>query len=159
MKAVTNFFLVLFVLSLLAAGCRSSRSGSSHTDASMQYLKEANSNSVDIRNRLTRKLAEQDARLRVRVIEYYPPEPADTTGHGSVKSVADLDFSATAKAASTVGESRIACSSDTVSEHLAEEKMEDAAYQVKSQPWYEPFIPYLVLALLATIIYYFRRKE
>ncbi|WP_294617645.1 hypothetical protein [uncultured Bacteroides sp.] len=158
MKAVTNFFLVLLMLPLLAAGCRSSRSGSSHADASIQYLKETNSNSIDIRNRLTRKLAEQDARLRVRVIEYYPPEPADTTGHGPVKSVADLDFSVAAKAASTVEESRIACSSDTVSEHLAEKKTEDATYQIKHLPWYRPFIPYLVFALVAAGICYFRRK-
>lgn len=153
-----NCFFILFILSFLIVGCRSSRSGSSHSDISMQYLRETNNNSVDIKNKLTRKLTAQDAQLRARVIEFYPLEPGDTTKHGSIKSITDLDFSSTSKVDSTVEERQLACNSDTTSEQLVGKKIEDTTYQIKHLPWYQPFIPYIVFALVVAGIYYFRRK-
>lgn len=152
------FFFVLFTLSFLVAGCRSSRSGSSHSEVGIQYLKESKSNSADIKNKLTRKLIEQDAQLRARVIEFYPPNSEDTTKHGLVKSITDLDFSSASKADSTVEESQLTCNSDTTSEQLAGKKIDDTTYQIKHLPWYQPFIPYLVFALVVAGIYYFRKK-
>lgn len=138
-----NSFFILFILSFLIVGCRSSRSGSSHSDISMQYLRETNNNSVDIKNKLTRKLTAQDAQLRARVIEFYPLEPGDTTKHGSIKSITDLDFSSASKVDSTVEERQLACNSDTTSEQLVGKKIEDTTYQIKHLPWYQPFIPYI----------------
>ena len=152
------FFCVLFILSFLVAGCRSSRSGTSHSEVGMQYLKESKNNSVDLKNKLTRKSIEQDGRLRARVIEFYPPDSGDTTQRGPVKSITDLDFSSTSKVDSTVGERQLVCSSDTTSERLAGKKKDDATYQIKHMPWYQPFIPYLVLAFIAAIAYRFRKK-
>lgn len=152
------FFFVLFILSFLVAGCRSSRSGSSHSEVDIQYLKENKHNSVDFKNKLTRKLIEQDAQLRARIIEFYPPNSKDTTRHGPVKSITDLDFSSTSKVDSTVGEKQLICSSDTASEQLIEIKKDDTTYQIKHIPWYQPFIPYLVLAFITVIFYHFRKK-
>lgn len=152
------FFFVLFMLSFLIAGCRSSRSGSSHSEVDVQYLKEHKNNSVDFKTKLIRKLTEQDAQLQARVIEFYPPDSGDTAKHGPVKSITDLAFSSVSEVDSIVGERLLICSSDTTSERLVEKKIEDTTYQIKHIPWYQPFIPYLVFALVVACIYYFRKK-
>ena len=76
-----------------------------------------------------------------------------------VKSVTDIDLSSKSKSDSTISQKQFIASSDTTSEQSHEIVKAETTYQVKVQSWYEPFIPYLVLILLATIIYYFRRKN
>lgn len=149
---------VLFMLSFLTAGCRSSRSGASHSEINAQYLRETRNDSVDFRERFARKLSEQEARLRGQVIEFYPPLPGDTAERGPIKSITDFDFSSTDISDSVVVDRHIACSSDTTSERLMGNKKEYGVYQIKPLPWYQPFIPYLVLAFIAVIIYYFRKR-
>lgn len=151
-------FSVLFMLSFLIAGCRSSRSGSLHAEIETQYLKEVRNDSVDFKERLAHKLSEQDAKLRARVIEFYPLEPGDTAEHGPIKSITDLDFSSNFKSDSATEERHITCNSDTTSERLMDNKEEDSTYQIKKLPWYQPFIPYLVFAFIAAVIYYSRKK-
>lgn len=158
MKTLKSIFFVLFMLSFPIVGCRSSRSGSSHSDTGIQYLKEARIDSIDFKNRFTRKLTGQDTRLSMQVIEFYPPTAGDTARHGSIKSVTNLGLSSSAKTDSAAGESRLSYSSDTISERLAVDHVEDATYQIKQIPWYRPFIPCLVLSLMAAAVYYFRRK-
>ena len=152
------FFFVLFILSFLVAGCRSSQSGSLHTEINTQYLKEKRSDSTGLKEKLVSKLAEQDAKLRMRVIEFYPLEPDDTSQCGSVKSIVDLDFTSTSKSDSTVEERQLTCRFDTASEQSMRVEKEDGTYDIKQMPWYQPFIPYLVFAFIIAVIYYFRRR-
>lgn len=150
-------FFVLF-MSLLIVGCRSSRSGTSHSEIETDYLKTSRSDSIDFRERFAHYLSEQESNLHARIIEFYPPIPDDTASHGPVKSITDLDFSSKNKADSVIEEKQLTCSSDTTSIQAQEKKKEYATYQIKKIPWYQPFIPYLILAILATILYYFRKK-
>lgn len=158
MNFVHNIFVLLFIL-LLVVGCRSSRSGISRSDIETDHLKETRKDSIDFNAKFARYLHEQESDLAVRIVEYFPPEPGDTASHGPVKSVTNIGLSSKIKSDSTVNQKQFTASSDTTSEQSHEMVETETAYQVKSQPWYEPFIPYLVLALLTTIIYYFRRKE
>lgn len=158
MNFVHNILIVLFIL-LLIVGCRSLRSGTSHSDIETNHLKETRKDSIDFNAKFARYLHEQESNLAVRIVEYFPPEPGDTASHGPVKSVTDIDLSSKSKSDSTISQKQFIASSDTTSEQFHEIVKAETTYQVKAQPWYEPFIPYLVLALLATIIYYFRRKN
>lgn len=158
MNFVHNIFIVLFIL-LLVVGCRSSRSGTSRSDIETDHLKETRRDSIDFNAKFARYLHEQESNLAVRIVEYFPPEPGDTASHGPVKSVTDIGLFSKSKSDSTINQKQITASSDTTSEQSHEMVEAETTYQVKSPPWYEPFIPYLVLTLLATIIYYFRRKE
>lgn len=158
MNFVHNILIVLFIL-LLIVGCRSSRSGTSHSDVQTNHLKETRKDSIDFNAKFARYLHEQESNLAVRIVEYFPPEPGDTASHGPVKSVTDIDLSSKSKSDSTISQKQFIASSDTTSEQSHEIVKAETTYQVKVQSWYEPFIPYLVLILLATIIYYFRRKN
>ena len=158
MNFVHNILIVLFIL-LLVVGCRSSRSGTSHSDIETNHLKETRKDSIDFNAKFASYLHEQESNLAVRIVEFFPPEPGDTASHGPVKSVTNIDLSSKNKSDSTIHQKQFTASSDTVSEQSHEIVKTETTYQVKSPPWYEPFIPYLVLALLATIIYYFRRKN
>ena len=151
------FFFVLF-LSFLIVGCRSSRSGTSHSEAETNYLKETRRDSIDYRKMFARYLAEQESRLRARVIEFYPPELGDTTNHGAVKSVTNFDFSFKSKSDSIIEEKQLTYHSDTTSMMGHQQKKEDTTYQIKQFPWYQPFLPYFIVAILALILYYFRKK-
>lgn len=151
------FFFVLF-LPFLIAGCRSSRSGVSHSELETNYLKESRGDSIDFRKMFARYLAEQESRLRARVIEYYPPEPGDTANHGAVKSVTNLDFSSKSKSDSIIEEKQLTYHSDTTSLKGHQQKEENTTYKIKQLPWYQPFIPYFIVAILAVILYYFRKK-
>lgn len=152
-----SLFFVLF-MSFLIVGCRSSRSGASHSEVATDYFNETRSDSTDFKEKFAHYLSEQESNLRARIIEFYPPEPGDTATHGPVKSITDLDLSSLNKTDSVVGEKRISFKSDTTSSRLQEIKKEDTTYKVKQMPWYEPFIPYFILAILAVILYYFRKK-
>lgn len=158
MNSVHNILIVLFIL-LLIVGCRSSRSGTSHSDVQTTHLKETWKDSIDFNAKFARYLHEQESNLAVRIVEYFPPETGDTASHGPVKSVTDIDLSSKSKSDSTISQKQFIASSDTTSEQSHEIAKAETTYQVKAQSWYEPFIPYLVLILLATIIYYFRRKN
>lgn len=158
MNFVSNILIVLFML-FLVVGCRSSRSGTSHSDIETNHLKETRKDSIDFNAMFARYLHEQESNLAIRIVEFFPPEPDDTASHGPVKSVTDIDLSSKSKSDSTINQKQFTTSSDTTSEHSHEIVKTETTYQVKSQPWYEPFIPYLVLIFLATIIYYFRRKK
>ncbi len=158
MNFVHNILIVLFIL-LLIVGCRSSRSGTSHSDIETNHLKETRKDSIDFNAKFASYLQEQESNLIVRIVEFFPPEAGDTASHGPVKSVTDIDLSSKSKSDSTINHKQFTASSDTTSEQSHEIVKAETTYQVKAQPWYEPFIPYLVLILLATIIYYFRRKN
>lgn len=158
MNFVHNILIVLFIL-LLIVGCRSSRSGTSRSDIKTDHLKETRKDSIDFNAKFARYLREQESDLSVRIVEYFPPEPGDTASHGPVKSVTDIGLSSKSKSDSTINQKQFIASSDTTSEQSHEIVKAETTYQVKAQPWYEPFIPYLVLILLVTIIYYFRRKK
>lgn len=152
------FFFVSF-LSILIVGCRSSRSGSSHSELEASSIKESRNDSTDFKEKFAQYLAEQESNLKVRVIRFYPPEPGDTTTHGAVESVTDIDLSSKIKSDSTVTERQLTVVSDTTFEQSYEKTEADTTYQIKPIPWYQPFVPYLVLAFIATIIYYLRRKR
>ena len=92
MHFVHNILIVLFIL-LLIVGCRSSRSGTSHSDIETNHLKETRTDSLDFKRKFARYLHEQESDLIVRIVEFFPPEPGDTASHGPVKSVTDIDLS------------------------------------------------------------------
>ena len=145
MHFVHNILIVLFML-LLIVGCRSSRSGTSHSDIETNHLKETRTDSLDFKGKFARYLHEQESDLTVRIVEFFPPKPGDTASHGPVKSVTDIDLSSKSKSDSIINETQLTLTCDTT-------------YQVKQVPWYHPFLPYLVLIFLATLIHYLRRKK
>ncbi|WP_044271610.1 hypothetical protein [Bacteroides timonensis] len=158
MHFVHNILIVLFTL-LLIVGCRSSRSGTSHSDIETNHLKETRTDSLDFKGKFARYLHEQESDLTVRIVEFFPPEPGDTASHGPVKSVTDIDLSSKSKSDSTINETQLTLTCDTTSEQFHETETVDTTYQVKQVPWYQPFLPYLVLIFLATLIHYLRRKK
>lgn len=156
MNSFRNLFVVVFIL-LLVVGCGSSRSGTSHSNIETNHLKETRSDSVDFKEKFAHYLNEKESNLSVRIVEFYPPEPGDTQPHGSIKSVTDLDLSSKNKSDSTIKQKQITISSETISEKTNEKTVVDTTYQVQSTPWYQPFIPYLVFVLIASLIYCLRR--
>ena len=57
MNFVHNILIVLFIL-LLIVGCRSSRSGTSHSDVQTNHLKETRKDSIDFNAKFARYLHE-----------------------------------------------------------------------------------------------------
>lgn len=57
MHFVHNILIVLFIL-LLIVGCRSSRSGTSHSDIETNHLKETRTDSLDFKGKFARYLHE-----------------------------------------------------------------------------------------------------
>lgn len=158
MNFVSNILIVLFML-FLVVGCRSSRSGTSHSDIETIHLKETRKDSIDFNAKFASYLHKQESNLAVRIVEYFPPEPGDTASHGPVKSVTDIDLSSKSKSDSIINETQLTLTCDTTSEQFHETETVDTTYQVKQVPWYQPFLPYLVLIFLTTLIHYFRRKK
>lgn len=153
-----SFFFVLF-LSLLVVGCRSSRSGTSSSQLETSTLIETRSDSTDFKEKFTRYLSGQESSLKLRVIEFYPPEAGDTAKHGPVKSITDIEQSVKDSSDSLIGEKHLTIRADTTTGKTTIESKETSTYQVEPVPWYEPFIPYIAFAILFAAIYYFRRKE
>lgn len=158
MKPFRNFFFILF-FSFLIVGCRSSRSGASHSELETIDLQEFRHDSTDFKKKFARYLSEQESNFKVQVVEYFPPEPGDSSTHGAVKSITNIDLSSTSKSDSTILEKQITATSDTTSRNSHIKETENSTYKIKQTPWYEPFIPYLVLSFLATLIYYIHRKK
>nr|DAJ56292.1 MAG TPA: hypothetical protein [Caudoviricetes sp.] len=158
MKSFNCLLSILFI-SFLVVGCRSSRSGSSHSELEITDLQESRHDSTDFKSKFARYLSEQKSNFKVQVVEYFPPEPGDSSIHGAVKSITNIDLSSTSKSDSTISEKQITATSDTTSRNSYMKEKENSTYKIKQTPWYEPFIPYLVLGFLGTVIYYLRRKK
>ena len=158
MKVFTSL-LVLFLILSLCVGCRSSRTGSSHTTTESEELTQSHHDSINFTEKFTRYLQEQESNLTLRVVKYYPPIPGDTSSHGAIESVTDLDFTAKSNSDSSFTEKSLTVTSDTTFNQSEKKEEVQTTLSVKPMPWYEPFIPYIAFALLITIFYYFRRKE
>lgn len=157
MKLFTSFLILLFIL--LCAGCRSSRTGSSHTTTESDELFQSRHDSTNFTEKFARYLQEQESNLTLRVVKYYPPAPDDTASHGAIESITDLDFTSKSNSDSAITEKSLTAITDTTSTQSKQKEEVKTTLSVKSLPWYEPFIPYIAFALLAAIFYYFRRKE
>ncbi len=158
MKSFNCLLSILFI-SFLVVGCRSSRSGSSHSELEITDLQESRHDSTDFKSKFARYLSEKQSHFTAQITEYFPPEPGDSAAHGAVKSVTNIDLSSTSKSDSAVSKKQITNTSDTTSRDTHKQEVQNTTYQVKQAPWYEPFIPYFVLGLLFTVIYYLRRKK
>lgn len=157
MKLFTSFLILLFIL--LCAGCRSSRTGSSHTTTESDELFQFRHDSTNFTEKFARYLQEQESNLAIRVVKYYKPAPDDTASHGAIESITDIDFTSKSNSDSAFTEKSLTAITDTTSTQSKQKEEVKTTLSVKSLPWYEPFIPYIAFALLAAIFYYFRRKE
>jgi hypothetical protein len=146
----------MLVISILVVGCRSSRSGTSHSELDTNTIVEAGSDSVDFRKKFAHYLSQQESNLKLRIIEYYP---GDTANHGAVKSMTEIDLSHKTNSDSIIKEQQVTVISDTASINNKTRIAEENIYKIKQHSWYEPFIPYLGLALLGYFIYRIRRKK
>lgn len=157
MKATTFFLLVLLIF--LCAGCRSSCTGSSHIETESDRLDQSRSDSINFTDKFAKYLHNQESNLDIHIVKFYPPAPGDTASHGAIESVTDLNLNNKKTSDSTVHQKNLTVTSDTTSNHLNEESEELTTLAIKTTPWYEPFIPYFVLGLLFTAIYYLRRRK
>lgn len=151
--------LVSFLILPLCVGCRSSRTGSSHTTTESDELSQSHHDSINFTEKFARYLQKQESNLTLRVVKYYPPIPGDTSSHGTIESITDLDFTAKLNSDSSLTEKSLTATSDTTSNQSKKKEEVQTTLSVKPIPWYEPFIPYIAFALLIAIFYYFRRKE
>lgn len=154
-------FFLLIILSLtlvLFAGCRTSKSGSYHTDIDIHEVQSSRSDSVDFREKFARYLHEEESDLKMQIVEYYPPEPGDTASKGAVKRVLDLDYKSKSNNDSAINVSHLTITSDTTNRQLDHAEVTDGSYKLKKAAWYEPFIPYLIFFLIFIFLYFFRKE-
>ena len=157
MHFVHNIFVLLFIL-LLVVGCRSSRSGTSRSDIETDHLKETRKDSIDFNAKFAATCMSKNLTSR--------PDrgvlPSGTWWHGFTRfgQISNRYWSIFQKQVRFHNQSETDyCQFRYYLGAIPWMVEAETIYQVKSPPWYEPFIPYLVLTFLATIIYYFRRKE
>lgn len=150
MKLFTSFLILLFIL--LCAGCRSSRTSSSHTTTESDELFQSRHDSTNFTEKFARYLQEQESNLAIRVVKYYKPTLGDTAAHGAIESVTDLGFTSKSNSDSAINEKSLTATSDTTSNQSKKKEEVKTTLDITPVPWYEPFIPYAALAFLFTFI-------
>ncbi len=148
---------LVFVI-ILTVGCRSSRSGTARSERVVNTHTQLHRDSTNFQAQFAAYLQRMETDMHIRILEFFPPVSGDSAANPSLKSVTDISFAQKESRDSLREESRLVHASDSVFEQSSLREKTYDTYRVKKSPWYQPFLPYFVLAFFGVLYSFFKKK-
>lgn len=151
-----RIFLFTIVILFLCTGCRSSRqeTSSSLTDIQLEELISKRLTQFHIGNKIT-DIHRRDS-ATITITEYNAP---DSTGHQSKKSQTIISTGSQMTTTQQEIDTTTTQVTDSISKTTDIHQSTDEVYKTTPVPWYSGFEPYIVLIVIAAVLYLLKRLK